>query len=84
MRAATVGRIQGNKVVTFARLQSMTELLHLHGADSLNFSGQLCDENFFLALCISRGNGCFAHRLSQARNRNDRQRNGWTRWQLGF
>ena len=63
--------ILGNNRVTFARLQPVTYQLHFHGADSLNFTERGCNENLFLASYISRGNGCFAYRLSQSGKRDD-------------
>jgi hypothetical protein len=49
----------------------MIHWLQSHGVDWLNFTERVCDENVFLAFCISRGNGCFAYRLSQSGKRGD-------------
>jgi len=40
-------------------------------ADSLNFGERMCNENVILALCITRSNGSFAYRFSQAGKRDD-------------
>ena len=63
--------ILSNNRVTFAALQLVAYQLHFHGVKWLNFTKRVCDENVFLAFCISRGNGCFAYRLSQAGKRDD-------------
>ena len=63
--------VLGNNRVTFAILQPVTYQLHFHGADSLNFSERICNENLFLASYTSRDRGYFAHLLSQGGKRDD-------------
>jgi hypothetical protein len=63
--------VLGNNRVTFATLQPVTYQLHLHGADSLNFTERSCNENLFLASYTSRDRGYFAYLLSQSGKRDD-------------